>query len=72
MRDLNNVLIVKVGQLGGREGRQEQGEKREIAIGRRGKPWVPWEQLWQVVTIINHKMTTNKLTETIKNRSIIQ
>ena len=34
--------------MGGREGKQQQGDKREVVIGRRGKAWVPWEQLWQV------------------------
>ena len=44
--------------MGGREGLK--GEKREqVVTGRRGKPWVPWEQLWQVGKI-NHKKTINK------------
>ena len=41
--------------LGGREG------KREVVIGRRGKPWVPWEQLWQVSMIKYDKETSEKI-----------
>ena len=57
----------KVGQLGGREGKEQQGDKREVVIGRRGKAWVPWEQLWQV-GIINLETAIKK----IKDNDTIQ
>ena len=45
--------------MGGREGLK--GEKREqVVSGRRGKPWVPWEQLWQVGRK-NNKNTITKI-----------
>ena len=45
MEPLGALLGGRESLLGGREG------KREVVIGRRGKPWVPWEQLWQVSMI---------------------
>ena len=42
MEPLGALLGGRESLFGGREG------KREVVIGRRGKPWVPWEQLWQV------------------------
>ena len=53
--------------MGGREGKQQQGDKREVVVGRRGKAWVPWEQLWQV-GIINLETAIKK----IKDNDTIQ
>ena len=35
-------------------------EREQVVSGRRGKPWVPWEQLWQVGRI-NYKNTITKI-----------
>jgi len=44
--DSPTLEIVPFGSQDGGRG-EGRGEKREVVIGRRGKPWVPWEQLWQ-------------------------
>ena len=57
MEPLGALLGGRESLLGGREG------KREVVIGRRGKPWVPWEQLWQVSMIkYNIKEESEKIT----------
>ena len=59
MEPLGALLGGRESLMGGREG------KREVVIGRRGKPWVPWEQLWQVSMI---KYNIKEESEKIRNR----